>query len=155
MRVIFLALVLVFLSAPAMASDTLVMKSGEHKKGTVIYKGEEELRFRNDSDGKVVGIPLSDIAIIDAAANPVKKKGSVGFFSESNKPVYEKKTESQDVGPTANQPASTPAPPVGIKDIFNPFKLLEKTQATVKAANDKTHEDEKRMEDMKKMLEQQ
>lgn len=77
-RAVSIALLLAFAPFPALA-DTVKLKSGETKTGTVIAQEDDHILFKSESDATVVEIPRDSISILDGPVGD--KKGSVGFFS--------------------------------------------------------------------------
>ena len=64
-------------------ADTLVMKSGENKKGKILEETEKSILFNSQADGVVVEVPRYNIAIIDKdlPEGKVPAKGSLQVFS--------------------------------------------------------------------------
>ena len=61
-------------------ADTLVMKSGENKKGKIIQETDKTVLFNSQADGLVVEIPKSSIAIVDRDVSKTPQ-GALQFFS--------------------------------------------------------------------------
>ena len=85
---------LLFLTAGSSWADTIVLKSGENKKGNIIEEGSDKILFNSTTDGAVIEIPRSDITILDKdpSSGSIAKKGSVSFFTEAPKKAREKRT---------------------------------------------------------------
>ena len=64
-------------------ADTLVMKSGENKKGRILEETEKSVLFNCEADGVVVEVPKNTIAIVDRDIQNQESpsKGSVQVFS--------------------------------------------------------------------------
>ena len=78
----FVVLSLCFVCEVSFA-DTLVMKSGESKKGKILEETEKTVLFNSAADGAVLEIPKSSVAIIDreVRSDSEPPKGSVQLFS--------------------------------------------------------------------------
>ena len=74
-------------------ADTLVLKSGESKKGKVLEETEKSVLFNSQADGLVTEVPRSEIAIVDkdVTSGSAPAKGSVQFFSVAPKKQEVKK----------------------------------------------------------------
>ena len=103
--VVFAALLLLPLSASA---DTLVLRSGQNKKGRVVHETDKQILFDSQTDGAVIEVQRSDISILDRdpGAAAEQNKGSVSFFTTSEK--KKKRAKSFFDGPeTGKEPTST------------------------------------------------
>ncbi len=74
---------LLFFCQVALA-DTLVLKSGENKKGKILEEGETKILFDSQKDGMVIEVPRSNISIVDRDEG-LKQKGFLQTFSTSPK----------------------------------------------------------------------
>jgi hypothetical protein len=98
-------LLLCFVCEAALA-DTLVMKSGENKKGKIIEETEKAVLFNSQEDGAVIEVPKASIAIVDRdlQSGTPPPKGSVQIFS-----TPPKKKKNKILWELENPPAEKPS----------------------------------------------
>ena len=107
------ALVLCLVCEPAFA-DTLVMKSGENKKGKILEETEKSVLFNSQADGVVTEVPKSDISIVDhdpAPGEPQKSKFLSEFSTTVPKKRYQSLAIKKDEAPPDKDPLSFFAKP--------------------------------------------
>lgn len=84
----------VMLISQTVMADTVLLKTGESKKGKVLEETESKVLFDSQETGSVVEIPKISITLIDRDVLDGPSKGSVSFFSESPKSKRSKEDHS-------------------------------------------------------------
>ena len=113
-------------------ADTLVMKSGDNKKGKILEETDTKILFQSKAEGLVVEVPKSDISIIDRDES-LKQKGFVQLFS-SPPPKKKKKrnwldpeipgASEKNISPTKKASASE-------EESFDPESAFQSVQKTL------------------------
>ena len=80
------------------SADTLILKSGESKKGKVLGESKGQVLFERAEDRMVIELPKSSISIVgrDEDNGSTTKKRYVNFFSEPSKDKKRQRTDAAD-----------------------------------------------------------
>ena len=149
MRSALVFLILLFASHPSFA-DSLLLKTGETLKGTLVEKTDSAYVFQADSDGQKKEVPISSVYIADFSDSANNSpKGSAMFYQGNGAYTPSSKKDASGSDKNGDNGSSSDSSGTGMT-IFAPQNaVLKKAQDTVALSNERTAEMEKRLEELK------